>query len=148
MKAAVALLMLCSSAASGDATQRGSTWHDWAVNCQGCHRPDGAGTPGGAPPIPGMAGKFLTTPGGREYLVRVPGVAGAPLTDAEIAQVMNWVLKRFDAENLPGNFRPYTAAEITRLRKAPLGTRAGDERNRLLAQIEKNTRGNDKGGPQ
>ena len=94
---------------------------------------------GGAPPIPGVVSKFLTTPGGREYLIRVPGVAGAPLTDVEIAQVMNWMLKRFDESNLPPTFRPYSASEVARLRKAPLGTHAAEERKRLLAKIAKNS---------
>ena len=58
--------------------------------------------------------KFLWVPGGREYLIRVPGVATSPLSDADLAEVMNWMLWRFDKEHLPANFRPFTAAEIGR----------------------------------
>jgi len=54
---------------------------DYAVTCQGCHRADGAGTPGTVPALAGSVGKFLRVPGGREFLVRVPGVAQAPLDD-------------------------------------------------------------------
>jgi hypothetical protein len=52
---------------------------------------------------------------------------------------MNWMLKRFDESNLPPTFRPYSASEVARLRKAPLGTHAAEERKRLLAKIAKNS---------
>jgi hypothetical protein len=78
-------------------------------------------------------GTFLTTPGGREYLVRVPGVSGAPLNDADLAAVLNWMLNQYDEANLPPDFQPYAAEEVARLREAPLGTRAGEERVRLLS---------------
>src|SRR5262249_48882191 len=58
---------------------------EYALNCQGCHRADGIGTPGSVPPLAGSVARFLTVPGGREYLVRVPGVAQAPLDDAALA---------------------------------------------------------------
>ena len=41
---------------------------DYALNCQGCHRPDGTGTPGTVPALAGSVAKFLKVPGGREYL--------------------------------------------------------------------------------
>jgi hypothetical protein len=57
----------------------------------------------------------LWVPGGREYLCRVPGVATSPLSNDDLADVMNWMLWRFDKEHLPAAFRPFTAAEIGRL---------------------------------
>jgi hypothetical protein len=53
----------------------------YMLQCRGCHRPDGAGTPGVVPPLAGFVGRFLGVPGGREFLVRVPGSAQSPLTD-------------------------------------------------------------------
>ena len=61
---------------------------EYALNCQGCHRADGAGTPGSVPPLTGSVARFLGVPGGREYLVQVPGVAQAPLDDATLAAVV------------------------------------------------------------
>ena len=107
---------------------------EYALNCQGCHRADGAGTPGSVPPLVGSVARFLAAPGGREYLAQVPGVAQAPLDDAMLAAVMNWMLKRFDEAHLPAGFVPYDAAEIGRLRTKPL-TDVESVRRRLLDAI-------------
>jgi mono/diheme cytochrome c family protein len=109
---------------------------EYALNCQGCHRADGAGTPNSVPPLAGSVARFLAVPGGREYLVQVPGVAQAPLDDATLAAVMNWMLARFDAAHLPRDFTPYGAEEIGRLRTKPL-TDVEGLRRRLLAEIER-----------
>src|ERR1700689_1107920 len=71
-------------------------WQNWTLNCQGCHCLDGSGTDGTAPSLAGPVAKFLWVPGGREYLIRVPGVAPSPLSDADLAEVMNWILWRYD----------------------------------------------------
>jgi len=109
---------------------------EYALNCQGCHRADGAGTPGSVPPLVDSVARFLTVPGGREYLVQVPGVAQAPLDDAALAGVVNWMLARFDKAHIPANFVPYAADEIGRLRTSPL-TDVEGVRRRLLAEIER-----------
>jgi hypothetical protein len=93
---------------------------DYALNCQGCHRADGAGTPGSVPALAGSVGRFLRLPGGREFVVRVPGVAQAPLDDAALASVLNWMLARFDGEEIPADFVPYAPEEVGRLRRSPL----------------------------
>jgi len=108
---------------------------EYALNCQGCHRADGAGTPGSVPPLAGSVARFLAAPGGREYLAQVPGVAQAPLDDATLAAVMNWMLEKFDHAHLPAGFVPYDAAEIGRLRTKPL-TDVESVRRRLLEAIE------------
>ena len=107
---------------------------EYALNCQGCHRADGAGTPGSVPPLADAVARFLAVPGGREYLVQVPGVAQAPLDDATLAGVVNWMLERFDKAHIPAGFVPYTADEIGRLRTKPL-TDVEGVRSRLLAEI-------------
>lgn len=105
---------------------------NYALHCQGCHLPDGSGTPGKVPPLAASVAQFLRLPDGRAFLVRVPGVALAPLTDAELATLLNWTLARFDAAGLPPTFAPYDAAEVGRLRAAPLVDVAA-ERARVLA---------------
>ena len=111
-------------------------WQNWTLNCQGCHRFDGSGSDATAPGIAGTVAKFLRAPGGREYLIRVPGVATSPLSDADLAEVMNWMLWRFDREHLPASFQPYTAAEIAPLRARPLRLEASQMRSSLLSQAE------------
>jgi len=111
-------------------------WQNWTLNCQGCHRLDGSGSDSTAPGIARTVAKFLWVPGGREYLVRVPGVATSPLSDAELAEVMNWMLWRFDREHLPAAFAPFTAAEVGRLRTRPLRLEASQMRSDLLSKAE------------
>jgi Cytochrome c len=109
-------------------------WQDWALNCQGCHRPDGDGSPQTAPKLAGHVARFLRVPGGREYLARIPGIASSPLPDARLSEVVNWMLWRFDARDLPAHFKPYTAAEIGRLRTRPLRLEAAAVRRALIAR--------------
>jgi len=109
---------------------------DYAVTCQGCHRADGGGTPGTVPALAGSVGKFLRVPGGREFLVRVPGVAQAPLDDAALAAVLNWMLERFGQDDVPKAFVPYAAEEVSRLRRRQL-TDVQGVRRQLVGAIER-----------
>ncbi len=127
---ALAALVLAARAAAAYAPAV-----EYALNCQGCHRADGAGTPGSVPPLAGSVARFLAVPGGREYLVQVPGVAQAPLDDATLAAVVDWMLHRFDPEHIPRTFTPYTADEIARLRAKPLVDVEGTRR-RLLQSLD------------
>ena len=111
-------------------------WQHWTLNCQGCHRPDGTGSAGTTPSRAGTVGRFLTVPGGREYLGRVPGVATSPLSNADLSELMNWVVWRFDKEHLPANFQPFTAAELGQLRSAPLRLEASQMRADLLKKAD------------
>src|SRR5262249_3729754 len=115
-------------------------WQHWVLNCQGCHRTDASGSPDTAPALAGMVARFTNVPGGREYLVRVPGVATAPLADADLAQLLNWMLCRFDRAHLSPAFQPFEAGEIARLRRRPLRTEAASLRARLVARIERSHR--------
>jgi len=117
----------------GDARR---AWQNWTMNCQGCHRVDGTGSAGTSPSLAGTVAKFVWVPGGREYLGRVPGVATSPLSNADLAEVVNWMLWRFDKEHLPSTFQPFTAAEIGQLRTQPLRLEASQMRNDLLRKAD------------
>lgn len=121
---------------------------NWMLACQGCHRADATGTPQTTPAMAGFVSKFLRVPGGREYLVQVPGVATAALSDADLAELMNWSLVRFDPGNVPADFAPYTTAEVRRLRLKPLRTEALVVRANLIAGFApaKERQNNDRGG--
>jgi len=110
---------------------------DYMLNCQGCHLADGAGRAGQVPKMTGEVARLLAAPGGRRYLASVPGVANAALSNADLADLMNWTLLAFDAEHLPDAFQPYTAEEIEAARAAPLGVRAGQVRADLLEALRK-----------
>lgn len=111
---------------------------DWVLNCQGCHKIDGTGRPEkGLPDLSGEVAKFLSVPGGREYLSRVPGVTNANINDADLTALINWFLVRFDPDNIPEDHLPYTVDEVTEWRKNPLSLDAEEQRQRLLIKIEK-----------
>jgi hypothetical protein len=56
------------------------------------------------------------------------------LSDGDLAEVLNWMLWRFDAQDLPADFVPFTAAEVADLRKRPLRLEASQMRSELLAK--------------
>lgn len=102
---------------------------DYMLHCQGCHGPEGAGTADGAVPrLNGWVARFLHVPGGRAFLIQVPGSANAALPPERLAEVVNWMVGTFDAAHLPEDFTPYSGEEVGNLRKTPLvdvtGTRA------------------------
>jgi cytochrome c553 len=137
--AALAIAPLTPAPAAADSEPRGvenaqRAWQNWTLNCQGCHRLDGTGSATTSPSLAGTVAKFLWVPGGREYLGRVPGVATSPLSNADLAELMNWMLWRFDRQNLPATFEPYTAAEIGQLRTRPLRLEASQMRSDLLTK--------------
>src|SRR5450631_1137088 len=123
-------------AAAPGVTNPQRAWQNWTLNCQGCHRPDGTGSAGTAPSLAGTVSRFLTVPGGREYLGRVPGVATSALPSGDLSELVNWMLWRFDTEHLPANFQPYTAAEIGQLRSRPLRLEASQMRAELLKKAD------------
>jgi hypothetical protein len=111
------LLLWCLIAQAGEAW---SPRTNYILHCQGCHLADGAGTPGKVPALRNEVGRFLQVPGGREFLIQVPGTAQSALSDAEVAAVLNWILENFSKEQLPTDFVAYSAMEISRYRQPPL----------------------------
>jgi hypothetical protein len=112
---------------------------DYQLKCQGCHRPDGSGDDHSNPPMRGIVAQFLSVPGGREFIGRVPGVATVDLPDDRLANLVNWTIFQFDRVHVPAGFRPYTAAEIGRLRQNPLRLERAATRARLVAELAKTT---------
>lgn len=111
---------------------------DYMLRCMGCHLPDGAETPGKVPPLKGHVAKFLAAEGGRAYLVQVPGTRQSALSNAAVADLLNWLVRNFDAADVPADFIPYTESEVAQLRTRRLPDVAA-ERARLLKSIgEKN----------
>ena len=119
MRTALAFLTLAFGMAAADSGFAAPAQFNYILHCQGCHLADGQATPGKIPPLVG-AGQFLGVEGGREFLVRVPGVSLAIIPDDELAELMNWMLYRFSADDMRADFEPYTAEEVARFRQEPL----------------------------
>ncbi len=107
----------------------------YTLNCWGCHKPHAEGIPGTVPRLAHSMGDFLKVPGGREYLVEVPGVAASSLTDAEVAEVLNWLLHTFNEPELPAGFKPYTAAEVAEYRPHQL-VKITETRDELVKRLK------------
>ena len=112
---------------------------DYMLECQGCHLPDGSGSSqGSVPSLVDSVGRFVTVPGGRSFLVRVPGSAQSPLDDARLAAVLNWMIRTFGPAQVAATFEPYTAEEVAQHRSDPL-THVARARSELLRQLEKHS---------
>ena len=86
----------------------------YVLHCAGCHGMDASGVPGqGVPTMRGALGHFMKLPEGRAFLLQVPGVNNAGLSDEQIALVTNWMVRQFSADTAPPGWPPYTAAEVT-----------------------------------
>lgn len=89
---------------------------DYILNCAGCHGMEGRGTvEGGVPAFPGSVGHIATTDIGRTYILHVSGVISTELTDAGIADVLNYILDKWGERG-----DHFTTAEVTRRRAIPI----------------------------
>ena len=107
---------------------------NYMLNCQGCHLADGSGLPGSVPSMRDFVGSFLAVPGGRDFLVQVPGSSNSPLSDAELAELLNWILTTMSAEQLGSDFQYYTAGEVQEMRRHVL-LDVAEVRSGLVAQM-------------
>ena len=92
---------------------------NYMLQCMGCHIPDGSGEPGRVPSIKATLTPFARMTAGRRFLVQVPGASQSTLSDAELAELLNWMIQNLSAVQ-PGPFTPFTAAEVASYRRTPL----------------------------
>jgi hypothetical protein len=104
---------------------------NYELRCMGCHLADGSGESGRVPSIRRTLVLFSLSSQGRDYVVRVPGVAQSPLSDADTAELLNWMARNLSDVKLPPGFADYSAAEVHGMRDRPL-VRVRGIRARLL----------------
>jgi mono/diheme cytochrome c family protein len=126
--AALLLTALCLCA-SNRARAEPSLFTLYTLHCSGCHGADGHGVPDKGIPDLHQSGFYVVIPAGRSYLVQVPGLSQSRLDDATAARLLNYVLHRFSADALPGDFNPYTPEEVAVLR----ADKASDSQTRRQA---------------
>jgi cytochrome c553 len=110
-----------SSVLPGEITSLSPVQSTYLERCGGCHGVQGQSAPSEVPTLRGQVGYFLCTPQARAYLVRLPSIATSPLSDQELADLMNFVV--FDlgrAADTGSAFERFTQAEVRVLRTAPL----------------------------
>ena len=108
---AVLLLLAASFSVQADAE------FDYLLHCRGCHLPEGQSVPPEVPTLRRVLGELASTPEGRDYILRVPGVTQNSMSDEQLAAVLNWVMTEFNADTLPKNFKPYDEGEVAEARK-------------------------------
>jgi len=116
-RVAFTLGLALSAASVPEAAGAWSARTNYALHCQGCHLADGRETPGLVPKLRGTVGVLAETPVGRDYLVRLPNVAAAPLDDRELAALLDWVVLAFG--DRPGPAAPFDVSEVA-ARRRPL----------------------------
>lgn len=129
---AVAALVFCT-------TIPGRAWGyqplvNYQLRCMGCHLADGSGQPGRVPSLRRSLVLFSGLSAGRDYVVRVPGVAQSPLSSADTAALLNWMARNLSDVPPPPGFIDYTEAEVQDLRGHPL-VRVSQRRARLLRAV-------------
>jgi hypothetical protein len=92
----------------------------YVLSCGGCHGLDGVSNAKLVPELHDQVGWFLQLPQGRDYLVRLPNVAFSMVADQELADLLNYMVFHIGGASVPAAAKPYTAAEVARLRKQPL----------------------------
>jgi hypothetical protein len=113
------LLLLAGASAPAlaqqSASERGRI--DYVLHCSGCHALGGSGVEAkGIPQVKDRIGYFVRFPEGRAFLLQVPGLLSAGLSDERAAGVTNWMIEYFAGASLPTDFVPYTAEEARRYR--------------------------------
>lgn len=92
----------------------------YVLHCAGCHGMDGRGHAQAQVPDLHDMPQFLDKVGGREFLIRVPGVMGSGLSDEEVARVMNWMVKRYLPTERAAKVPAFTQDEIHQARQSPM----------------------------
>lgn len=144
------LMILLVFAASQAATVSAAPNKTYLARCSMCHQASAQGLPGQFPRLAGRSAQIAQTPEGRQYMISVvlrgmygsidvdgQPIAGlmpsmAAMTDADIAEVLNYVLTSGKSAKAAV---PFKAAEIAVVRAAPKvsGSQNAELRQKLVA---------------
>jgi mono/diheme cytochrome c family protein len=107
----------------------------YVLKCSGCHRIDGAGAPAaGIPPFPGFIAPLARQPEGRVYIAHVPGIAASRLSDAQLVDVLNYVIEEWSGDEGAATPR-FTVDEFSVLRAVPVSN-VVELRRDVVAQLK------------
>jgi mono/diheme cytochrome c family protein len=113
LSAVTALTVLSANAIASPA-------QDYVLHCMGCHGASAQGVPGKVPPLATTLVQFMRSPAGRSYVLRVPGASNSMLTDAQLAEVLNWIAGHFGGDQLAAAAGPFTTQEVSANRHMPM----------------------------
>jgi hypothetical protein len=116
------------------ATLGGTVWHEpalgnqkvspaselFVLNCQGCHGARGEVVSEDIRPLAFAFRSFTQTSRGRAYLIRIPGIANAPIGDGPLTNLLNYLTELWRPNPDAHKSRPFNEAEVSALRHKPL----------------------------
>lgn len=124
--------------------------------CAVCHQATGDGVPGIYPPLKDTIGAYVGLPQGRTFLIHLLlfGMDGrinsqgavyeglmppaADLSDSDLAETINYVLRTLNAATLPRHFHPFSAFEFRTARASRMtATDVFREREKLIRLLDK-----------
>ena len=120
MRILVALVTLALSSATANVAWGYQPAVNFQLHCMGCHLADGSGQSGRVPSLRRSLVLFSASREGRDYVVKVPGVAQSPLSDADTAALLNWMARNLSDLKIPPEVADYSAEEVQSLRHHPL----------------------------
>jgi hypothetical protein len=133
---AMPLLAMRAAAFGDEAPVLTPAQSGYLEHCGGCHGIQGSSARREIPELSGVVGMFMRSVAGRRYLVQIPDVAFANLTDEALADVMNFVVFEVGAASAPVAAARYSAAEVRELRSQPLKNRdIGRVRREIIADL-------------
>jgi mono/diheme cytochrome c family protein len=107
---------------------------NYKLQCMGCHTPDGAGVPGRVPSIRTTLLPLARMPEGRRFLVQVPGSAQSTLSNAQLAELLNWMIQNLSTASGKTDYKRFTESEVAGYRPHAL-VEVRATRERLLAGL-------------
>lgn len=110
---------------------------NYELQCAGCHLADGTGAKvSDVPKMKDFVGNFLKVEGGREFLIRVPGMSMSALNDAQLASLINWMMSPdgMAGASVPEHFKPFTTEEVAAIRHKAMLNLPGT-RTELIAKM-------------
>jgi hypothetical protein len=92
----------------------------YVLNCQGCHGARGEVANDDIRPLAFAFSTFTQTTRGRAYLVRIPGIANAPLADGELTKLLNYLAAQWRPSIRNGKVPKFNESTVSTLRQKPL----------------------------
>lgn len=125
-----------ATATSGAIALEDKAGFQWAMNCQGCHGPNGEGHPDRDVPTMVDVAAFQKIPDGREFLVRVPGVSRSPLNDEDLTYLLNWMVRTMGSSSQIDKRLEFSQEEVATLRQRPLVDELKQVRRNLIDKVK------------
>lgn len=120
---------------------------NYMLQCQGCHKANGEGFGESVPDLRVVGRQLLAIPAGRQFYVSVPGSANAPLSNQQLAEVLNFIITDIlgDKDDQADSLNRFTQEEIARYRSIKIPDVQG-LRAELVRSVTKSPVVKQKGG--